>query len=208
MKRQSKRTTQTIVAAISLLVIVIAGVPGVDEYRDLRRSAQAVQELRADWEANQAETRKLEGITQRVTKELQVLQSQATGPEEIEAARDRLIEIVRLSGARLRQLDVNNRSQRDWASDGDHPQNVNVSRDVEPSQYRLHSQVLELRAEGDFSVVRKMMDLIASQPWMMRTNRFTLTPVTGDRRSVAIEMTLTLYGLTERPTNSDELAAL
>ena len=208
MKPQSNRTTQTIVASISLVVIVIAGISGVDEYRALQRSGQEVALLRADWNARQIETKKLAEIQEKISKELRDLESRTTGPAEIEAARDRLIELVRLSGARLRQLDVSNQSERAWAIAGDHPRNASINNAAEPSRYLLYTQVLELRAEGSYGTVRKLMDQIASQPWMMKTNRFSISLASGDRQNVAIEMTVTLYGLKERLTNSDELAAL
>ncbi len=208
MNRNAKRTNRTIVAAISLVIVVIAVVAWVDEYRDLRQAARDASQLRRDWSSTADENRKLEQIQTKIANELSDFQKRATDPTEIETVRDELIEIVRQSGSRLRQVEITNRSQRNWALEGDDPRKPSIDRDVDTSKYRLHSYTMEFRAEGSFETIRTLMDQIANQPWMMTTNRFTLAPVSGDRQSVAIDMTLTFYGLEERQINEDELAAL
>jgi hypothetical protein len=204
----TKRTNQTIVAALSLFVIVIAGIPWVDEYRELRQSALQANAFEADWNARQKENNKIEEIQRNLAKTLNDLESRTTTTSNVEQARDRIIEIVRLSGSRLRQLEVVKRSQRSWAIAGDSLHKTTVRKDAKESPYQLHSHTLALRAEGNYAMVRAMMDKITSQTWMMKLDRFTLSSGSADRQTVSVELVLTLYGLEERTTDSDSLAAI
>ena len=208
MMHPTKRTNQTIVAAISLLVIVIAGIPWVDEYRELRQSARQANAFEADWNARQVQNKKIEEIQSKLAKSLQDLESRTTTAENVEQARDRIIEIVRLSGSRLRQLEVVKRSQRSWAMNGDSIQKTTARKDTKESRYQLHSHTLALRAEGNYAMVRTMMDRITSQTWMMKLDRFALSSGSADRQTVSMELVLTLYGLEEHAMDSDNLAAM
>ncbi len=197
----SSPTTRTIVAAISLVAIVVGGFFWVDEYKEICRNAELTESARGDWDIASVNASRFERIRTQVQSELTAAELGATSPDEIDAARDRFIEIVRTSGAKLRQMEVASRTERTWAIEGDNPRNAAMTNDGEPSKYQLHTYQLELRAEGSFEQVRNMMDLIATEPRMMSTNRFIITPSSGDRQNINIELTVTLYGLNERTIN-------
>jgi hypothetical protein len=204
MTRRSKRTNLIIVAALSLLVIVIASIPWTDEYCALCRAAHEANQLRAQWSERAVANLTIEKTSDAVERDLRKFELQAVDPGNIEKVRDQLIEIVRLSGSRLRHLEVTNHSKRVWGLESDSSRNVSLSNDAEPSRYNLHSHTMEMRSEGSYEMMREMMDLIASQSWMKRLNRFTLTPSSTDRQSVSVELMLTLYGLEERQLTSED----
>ncbi len=204
MNNRNNRATRAIVASGSLLAIILIGIPWVDDYLRLRREALEFEEMRALLVQNQSRDLQFTRIEEKLAKELNVLSAKSVDPARKSEIRETLVQIVRVSGGRLRRLEIPNAEKRIWAIEDD-PRSNNTPTYGEESDLVLYTHTVELQADGSLETVRRIISEIGNQGWLLSTKSLTATP-TGIRESpVMLELQLTLYGLGPNEDLEDEL---
>ena len=204
MSLSNNRATRAIVASLSLTAILAIGIPWVDEYRSLCEEADDL--IRLGGQANEVRERdqQLRRIETKIVARLSDDQRRSVTAENTEEVRNQLIAIIRESGGRLRNLDIDEGRQRPWAIENDDPHADTIPRFAEESDYILHKHEIEMRVDGSIETLKKVLDGIAKQKWFMRTSNLLMNPTDGKSSTIALELRLLVYGLTPRPEEPDE----
>lgn len=195
MKDRDNRATRAFVTSGSLLAIVFIAIPWVDEYLRLRRDAAELRELETKFVETQQRKKLLDRIEGKLSEELESLQTRSIDLSKRESIRETLIEIVRKSGGRLRRLEITDGDLRVWAIENDDPRRETMPLYGEESRFALHTQIVELQADGSLESVRQILKKIANQGWLMTTKGLTAVPTSDQKSAVILELRLALYGL-------------
>ncbi|MDA8743043.1 hypothetical protein N9N28_00290 [Rubripirellula amarantea] len=202
------RTTRAIIASVSLLAIILFGVRWVDEYFELHRDVSEMDTLRVQFEQASMRKERLEKVATQISAQLELAVEQSIEPDDIEGVREQLVGIVRKAGAALRRLEIGEDESRAWAFENDSPINSATPLYSEPSGFLLHDHTVLLQADGSMEAIGKIIDLIDEKGWLMITKGMQISPTTVRETPVALECSLTLFGLTTAPVEDldDEFA--
>ena len=204
MNNRNNRATRAIVASGSLLAIIFIAIPWVDEYLRLRRDVAELAELETRLVVTQQRKRQLDRIEGRLTDELTTMSTRSIDISKRESVRETLIEIVRQSGGRLRRLEISDGETRAWAIENDDPRNDSMPPYGEESRFALHTQLVDLQADGALDSVRQILRSVADQGWLMTTRGLTVAPTSIRESPVNLELHLVLYGLSPNKREPEE----
>jgi len=206
MTKTNTRIIRLTVATTSLLAIITMGIPWVDEYFALRRDMSEFNELQLELKEIHSQGRRLVKIEEMLNEELTTLNRQSIHPDAAEEVREKLNEIVRHQGGRLRSLELTPSTVRPWALEGDHPHEDTMPEFAVESDYMLQQHDVELRADGTLESTEGILRELIDQGWFMSTRSLVITPTGNTEAPVSIEIRMTLYGLVLRPEEPEEFA--
>ncbi len=207
MNNRTNRATGAIVASLSLLTIIVLAVPWVDEYLRLRSDAAELNELEHKFVELRARNEQLDRIDAKLTNNLSNLRARSIDPTKTESVRERIVEIVRRAGGRIRRLEIANGERRIWATEADAIQNNSMPVYAEESNFELHTQTVELQADGSLQSIQTILRDVIDQGWLMTTKGLSITPTAVRESPVNLELHLVLYGLAPREQQpTDEFA--
>ncbi len=207
MNNPSNRATRLIVAIGSLLAIIFIGIPWVDEYIQLRHDASELGDLEVEFTEATYQRAMLDRIEGKLNGELQSLLDRSVEPNTREAVRDRLVEIVRRAGGRIRRLELADSESRPWALEDDDPRHDMMPTYGEESRFILHTHLVELQIDGSLQSVRETLGQIMNQGWLMTTRFLTVVPTESQESPLSLELRLVMYGLVqEDPDAQGDLA--
>ncbi len=198
------RITRLIVATASLGAIIALGIPWVDEYFELRREVAEFDELHGELKQIRDRSERLIQIEENLNEKLNSLNTRSINPETKDLVREQLVEIVRRHGGRLRSLEVHTGIVRPWATSGDNPLADAMPEFGEESEYVLHSHDVELRADGTLGSIEDIIASIAQEGWFASTRSMNVLPTGKPEAPAAIELRLTVFGLTVAPEEPEE----
>ncbi len=204
MNNPNNRATRAIVASGSLLAIIFVAVPWVDEYLELRRGAANLGELEIQFVQTQQREQRMDRIEAKLTGELNRLLARSFDPTKTETVREALIEIVRQSGGRLRRLEIVEAETRPWMVANDDPRSATTKLDGEESRFVLHTQQVELQADGSLESVRQILSSVFDQGWLMTTKELTAVPTSIRESPVNLDLHFVLYGLGRNEREPEE----
>ncbi|MEM1224440.1 MAG: hypothetical protein AAGJ40_02020 [Planctomycetota bacterium] len=196
MHNRNDRVIRAIVAAGSLLAVVVVGLNLVDEYRHQRDEQSALADLEARLVNAQSRDARLKLIEGTLQEERDRLVSQSTTPSQIQQVRDQVLQIVQQTSVKLRSLDVGEGQSRPWAHSGDDPSRTQLPEFDNESDFELHSHVLTLTADAPLANIMAFMDEFNGRGWLMNVNALEMKHMTDDDR-IALNLEWTLYGLME-----------
>ena len=189
------RTIGAIMASGSLIAIIAIGLPWADEYQRLRREAAEFDGLQVQLIEAQHRQKQLDQIEKKISEQLDAAINGSTTPQNTQAVREQLIDFVRESGGRLRRLEIGIGRTRRWAANGDDPRADSPPLDQQESRFLLHKHKVELQAEGSLMAVRRVLERIASQGWLMTTENLKVMPTGIPETPVKLEIQIFLYGI-------------
>ncbi len=208
MNKSHKRLTRATLAIGSFVAIVVVGVPWVDEYRQRRRDASELVELKTEVEQASLRDRRLSAIATNLVESLQNLQTRSIQQSEVAEVRDKLTELVRKAGARLRHIDASAGLTRPWGLMDDDIRSTNIPESGQESDFLLTTVMIDLRAAGPIESIIKILEDIAGQGWLVTTSSLVINPAESKGSDIALEIRLIAYGLElETKTPLDEIAA-
>lgn len=208
MSSRNSRVTGAIVVILSLIAVVVFAVPWVDEYLRLRNDAAELTELESKFAELRKRNEQLDRIDQKLTNNLQDLNSRSIDSMNVESVREAIVEIVRQAGGRIRRLEIANGERRTWAIDGDMAENGTMPIYGEESNFELHTHTVELQVDGSLESIQTIMRRIFDTGWLMTTKGLTMRPTPIRESPVNLELRLVLYGLTPRTKEEQEEFAL
>lgn len=206
--RKPNRTTGVIVSAVSLVAIIAIAVPWVDEYFDLIRDTAAVSDMQDEIERVRQRQVALERIETKLDSELNPFLEHNVTADQVESVREALIETVRSSKALLRQLEIVSAEPRAWMADDD-ARNSSASLYGLDTRFVLHAHSIELQADGSLDAIKKVIEGVQRQRWLLITKSMSIAPTTTKEMPVTMELRLTVFGLEpakETETDDDEFA--
>ena len=202
--RGPNRTSRALIAVGSLLVILVVGGRWINEYLTLSRDAAQMDALQVEFaDANQCRTQ-LRRIETTLSRELAQAQGRSVSPPDINEIREALIAMVREAGTSLRRLEIGDNEARVWAREGDSPRDDSAPIYGASSGFLLDKHIVQLQADGNMASVKKLLKSLTSHRWLMTTKGLQLSPMESKKSSVALDITLILYGLEPAPEESDE----
>ncbi|MEM9644579.1 MAG: hypothetical protein AAF989_06270 [Planctomycetota bacterium] len=191
-------------ATASLIAIIALGMPWVDEYRELRADVAEFDELQSELEAIRQRGERLVQAEDQLHRESDALSARSIHPGSKDVVREQIVEIIRQNGARVRSLEIQPGHVRPWALERDDPVAESVPEFADPSDYVLHTHDIELRADGTLASIEDTIAAIKKKGWFSTTRNLVITPTGKAEAPVAIELRLTVYGLTPRPEGHDD----
>ncbi|QDT07115.1 hypothetical protein K227x_55400 [Rubripirellula lacrimiformis] len=200
------RVSRAALLGFSLLAIGGLGVPWINEYYELQRDAVELNALESKLTSVRQRQDALNKIEQTIASETGQFFNRNVTKEKIESAREQLIEIVRVSKARLRRLEITPSDPRIWASENDDARNDAMPIYGEPSGFVIQSHTIELEADGSLDAIGGIIQSISKQGWLMSTKNVTVGPTNTSASPIKLEMRLVAYGLSvaEEPTDAEE----
>jgi hypothetical protein len=204
MNNPNNRATRAIVASLSLLAIIVFAVPWVDEYLRLRSDAAKLTELEDRFAELRKRNKQLDRIDAKLTSNLEDLSARSIDPTKTEMVREKIVEIVRRAGGRIRRLEIQAGEKRIWAVDGDVAQNSTMPIYGEESKFELHTHTVELQADGSLQSITTILRDVTDQGWLTTTKGLSLTPTTVRESPVRLELQSVLYGLAPREQEQQE----
>ena len=204
MNNRKNRATGAIVTSLSLLAIIVFAAPWVDEYFRLRADAAELTELEARSAELQERNRQLDRIERKLTRNLADLRSRSIDPTKTEQVRERIVEIVRQAGGRIRKLELASGERRNWAVENDNVHNSTMPIYGEESAFELHTHTVELQIDGSLNSIQTILHEITDQGWLMTTKELNITPTSVRESPVTTELQLMLYGLAPRQQEHQE----
>lgn len=198
MNNRNNRATRAIVASLSLLAIIIFAVPWVDEYLRLRSDAAELSELESQFVELRQRNEQLDRIDAKLTSNLDDLSTRSIDPSKTEQVRERIVEIDRRAGGRIRRLEIQAGERRIWAVEGDVALNTTMPIYGEESNFELHTHNIDLRVDGSLQSIKTILRDINDQGWLMTTKGLSITPTTVRESPVRLELQAVLYGLAPR----------
>lgn len=185
------------------------GIPWADEYFELRQASSEFSEMQTEMDEIQNRSNRLVKIEESLNEKLKKLSQQSVRPAAAGDVREKLIEIVRHQGGRIRSLDLTPSTARPWAAEGDDPLADSPPEFAQESDHLLHQHDVEMSADGTLESVEGIMRELIDQGWFVRTRLLNVTPTGKPEAPISIELRLTLYGLAPRPEEpEDEFAVL
>ena len=135
-----------------------------------------------------------------------VLETQMIDAEQADRFRDRIVELVRTSDCRLRNVTLGERSHRRWLegdnplSDGDFDR---VDDDEAMTPYLLESQRLELVVSGRFERIQALLAKVQSLRRLFSTQSLEIQ-TDQTQSEITLQWELTLFSLEYSPDDDDE----
>ncbi|QDV61494.1 hypothetical protein [Crateriforma conspicua] len=204
MQRLNTRIVGLIVATASLGAIIGIGLPWVDEYFELRRDMAEFDKMEVELTAIRHRGLRLAKMERELNEQLKSLNDRSVIPDNRSDVRERLVEIVRQGGGRIRSLEVHTGNKRSWATVNDDPTAEVMPEFARMSPYDLHSHDVDLRADGSLEAIEKILTAIGGQRWYMTTRTMNVLPTMKPEAPVALELRFTVFGLLARPDEPDE----
>ncbi|WP_404304709.1 hypothetical protein [Neorhodopirellula lusitana] len=204
MNKPNHRVIQATVAGVSLLVVIVLGLPRFNEGRQLSADLQAFTKLEQEFESTQQRNRRLSRIEQKLHSQKEVLINQNVTPEQISGVRDELIAIVRKHGGSLRLLEIQDGQSRVWGDQGDDPHNRDRPEMGMESEFELHSHTVSLAVTGSLKAALAITRTLSDGYWLVSIETMVLKPRDSTSRIVSLELGLTLFGLTLVPEPVEE----
>ncbi len=209
MNTPHKRLTRATLAIGSFVAIVAVGVPWVDEYRQRRRDASELIELKSEVEQANIRDQRLSSIAANLIGSLQKLQTRSIEPSEVAEVREKLTELVRKAGARLRHIDAAAGMTRPWGLMDDDVRKTTAPDYGQESEFLLTTITIDLRASGPIDSITKILEDIHDQQWLLTTTSLVISPAESKGSDIGLEVRYTAYGLElEAEDPLDEIAIL
>ncbi len=208
MNKPNHRVTRAIVAAVSLLLLIVIGIPLVDEGIEIRNEQLAFAELEQEFETIQSRDIRLRRIESKLHDHKIELMNQCVTPARIQLVRDELITMIRDCGGSLRTLEIENGQTRPWAAKDDDPRTRQMPDFGTESEFLLHTHPLSLSVVGSLDAVLNIIEQVNNHHWLMNIDMLSLKPLAGGDSLISLEMNITLYGLMRAPAKTEEALAM
>jgi hypothetical protein len=198
---EGRRRWWTVIILIALVMLVL-GLPAVDDYIALRKREQ---ELSVAYRAEQTQLDRREELAQRAsTIDVRLAGYAARGltDETVSEFRHQIVELTRGAGCQLRRLNLESVSYRPWLKD-DHPLRKATGgrnrkeEEASATGFDLRSQVVSLSVSGKVADVQKLLAAVTSTGKLMQMQSLNLRPSASDRGEAVLEMQFTVFGLTK-----------
>lgn len=204
MKRPNTGIIRLTVATASLIAIITMGIPWADEYVELRRAMSEFSELQTEKDEIHSRSIRLVKIEESLNEKLEELSQQSVRPETAGEVREKLIEIVRHQGGRLRSLDLTPSNSRPWALEGDDPNADTMPEFAQESDHELHQHDVEMSADGTLESIVGILREMIDQGWFIKTRLMNISPTGKPEAPVSIEIRMTFYGLAPRQIDPND----
>lgn len=141
------------------------------------------------------------GLTQLTTKaeeretQLTELEERGIAEDGVHAFREQLVELLRTSGCRLRQIDLGDAQTRPWATVDDPLKSQRVIAKKEQTEFSLRTQPLSLSATGPLSGVQTFCERLKALERTLHTKSVTVRLNDVDRDELLLEVELLLFHL-------------
>lgn len=198
---EGRRRWWTVITLIALVMLVL-GLPAVDDYIALR---QREQELSVAYRTEQNQLERREELARQANAiDVRLANFVARGLTDAEASefRNQIVELTRGAGCQLRRLNLGTVSYRPWLK-GDSPlrQTLGQKKEEEPlaTGFDLRSQVVSLSVSGKVADVQKLLAAVTSTGKLMQMQNLSLRPTATDRGEAVLEMQFTVFGLAKSP---------
>jgi hypothetical protein len=204
MNKPNHRAIRAIVAAVSLLLLIVIGMPLVDEGRELRNEQLAFAELEQEFETTQSRDVRLRRIETKLHEHKIELMNQCVTPARIPQVRDEMIAMIRDCGGSLRALEIENGQTRPWAANDDDPRTRQMPDFGTESEFLLHTHSLSLSVVGSLDAVLSIIEQVNNHHWLMNIDTLSLKPLASGDSQISLEVNITLYGLMRAPVKTEE----
>jgi len=198
---EGRRRWWTVITLIALVLLVL-GLPAVDDYIALR---QREQELSVAYRTEKSQLEQREALTRQastVDVRLAGFAARGLSDETVSEFRTQIVELTRGAGCQLRRLNLETASYRPWLKD-DHPLRQAArgrNRKEEETQatgFDLRSQVVSLSVSGKVADVQKLLAAVTSMGKLTQMQSLSLRPLASDRGEAVLEMQFMVFGLTK-----------
>lgn len=190
---------RSIATAGSIIATLLMGWPMVDEYLAHRRVVDDLKTVHEEHQLLEVEGETLGKSHKELKEQLQQFEQRSITTESMIRIRDRIVELVRDHGCRVRQISVDELSRRAWQGPDDDPfEDVSVNSTVTfDAKYDLVSTRLNLTIVGSYGDTRELCTAIVGEDYLQATDFISLQPVDSKGSSVQMELKIRFFGLSE-----------
>jgi len=169
--------------------------PAADEYCATRdRRAQLWEDL----SDAQQQTSLLDSLEAKAEQRRQILESfekKAVPQDQLYGFRNRLVEMTRESGCRVRRIQLGSPRTRRWYENDNPCKQIKAPERGQETPFQLQTQPVALSAAGSLPQIKRLLAELHETGKMMHTKSFRLRPDGSNRKAVVLELELILYDL-------------
>ncbi len=198
-------TNRTLLFCASVMVAIVGVTPLANSYfEQLSRRVEA-DIIRAEVGQLEITVDQLDKYLAECKATTSELNAEMIDATQAETFRDQVVELVRTSDCRLRNLTLDERTQRRWM-EGDNPLTDGgfgrFHDDESATPYLLESQRLELVVSGHFENVKTLLSRIQSLQRLFSTQSLQIHK-DPTQSEITLQWELTLFSLTNSPTDDE-----
>lgn len=186
-----------IVTILTVGFVLVFTWPAVDSY-------SAASQKRAAADSQIAEHADLAGRleqfrSQLASRQLELTKAEdkALGESDVDAIRDKVVELVKGQGLRLRRIRLSDANTRAWY-EKDNPLSTQVRSETEKkTPYKLRSQTLNVQVSGPMNNVVALMQDLGDIPHTVHAPGFQVRRSTEDANQIEMELDLAFFDLVQ-----------
>lgn len=179
-----------------------------DEYLHHRQVVRDIEELRAEHQRLFEQRNSMEARHEQLSEKLATYEQRSITAESMNTFRDKIVEMVREHGCRIRQARVTDPQTRPWKGPEDDPLVSTSDSGFAEEGFDLVTTQLHLTVTGDFSAIQKLCKEIVEANYLAVTEFISLQPVDVTGQAIQMELRIKFFGIKERETVEDEFEDL
>lgn len=196
---------RTLLFCTAVTVAIVGVMPLANAWLEQRHRRIEADAVRAEVGELEVTVEQLQNLLAECRTSTGALEAEMIDAEQAEAFRDQIVELVRTSDCRLRNLALAERSQRRWL-EGDSPLadgDVNhFDDDDATTPYVLESQRLELIISGRFEGVQALLAKVQSLRRLFSTQSLEIHTEQA-QSEITLQWELTLFSLKYSPDDEE-----
>ncbi len=192
----------------SFLAFLLIGWPLADEYLHHRQVVRDIEELRGEHERLFSQQNSTEARHEQLSKKLLAYEQRSITAESMNTFRDKIVEMVRDHGCRIRQARVTEPQSRPWKGPDDDPLVSTSDNGFAEGRFDLLTTQLHLTVTGDFSSIQTLCKKIVEANYLAVTEFISLQPVDVTGQAIQMELRIKFFGIKEREVVEDEFEDL
>ncbi|XZE51831.1 hypothetical protein SH139x_003497 [Planctomycetaceae bacterium SH139] len=192
----------------SCLAFLFIGWPLADEYLHHRQVVRDIEELRDEHQRLFDQRNSMEARHEQLSEKLATYEQRSITAESMNTFRDKIVEMVRDHGCRIRQARVTDPQTRPWKGPEDDPLVSASDSGFAGEGFDLVTTQLHLTVTGDFSAIQTLCKEIVEANYLAVTEFISLQPVDVTGQAIQMELRIKFFGIKEREAAEDEFEGL
>lgn len=196
--------TRVLVTGLCVLLGLFVGVPRFSEYQG---NKQLIEEFETMVDSHQ--TLKLREASilkqgEELKQSIADFRKRATTSENVTEVRDAILALIRDSGCKVRQFEMEDMARRNWRSVGDSVLGSDEAVAVEPGIYELCSSDLNVVTTGRYESIQGFLHALEGARFLSVIQDMTIQPIDSEGATVQLELRMSFFGLeTPERTNAE-----
>lgn len=185
-----------IVTVVTLGVMLVLGIPLVDDYMAIGEDRARLAEQLATSQETAKTLPQLEASAAKVIEERTTWEAKTIDESRVPELRSRLVEIARETGCQVRRINFESTQTRPWyADDNALAENVKAELQKGTTPFVLETRPVSLSVVGPTAAVSTLLERIEQDQKLLHARLIEVRPADGARKSVQLDLELWYFAL-------------